>query len=191
MARVLYIVGGPPRVGKSALGRRIMERRRIPWLSTDIVKTVLRTVVREIDELDRGHADPDLVAERMYPFLERTADVALDQCETFLIEGAEWFPRHVAALDATLQGISLHACFLGNVTYSHADLAAYHGVNRWHDWVLEEERQGMPAWIRSWSDRLRVECEESGEPYVDVGDLGFHEAMAAAERTLVGERSPP
>ena len=168
-----------------------MERRRIPWLSTDIVKTVLRTVVREIDELDRGHADPDLVAERMYPFLERTADVALDQCETFLMEGAEWFPRHVAALDATLQDISLRACFLGNVTYSHADLAAYHGVNRWHDWVLEEERQGMPAWIRSWSDRLRAECEEWGEPYVDVGDLGFHEAMAAAERTLVGELSPP
>ncbi len=191
MSRVLYIVGGPPRVGKSALGRRIMERRRIPWLSTDIVKTVLRTVVREIDELDRGHADPDLVAERMYPFLERTAEVALDQCETFLIEGAEWFPRHVAALDATLQDISLRACFLGNVTYSHADLAAYHGVNRWHDWVLEEERHGMPAWIRSWSDRLRVECEDSGEPYVDVGDLGFHEAMAVAERTLVGERSPP
>ena len=168
-----------------------MERRRIPWLSTDIVKTVLRTVVREIDELDRGHADPDLLAERMYPFLERTADVALDQCEAFLIEGAEWFPRHVAALNATLQDISLRACFLGNVTYSHADLAAYHGVNRWHDWVLEEERDGMPAWIRSWSDRLRVECEASGEPYFDVGDLGFHEAMAAAERTLVGERSPP
>jgi hypothetical protein len=191
VSRVLYIVGGPPRVGKSALGRRIMERRRIPWLSTDIVKTVLRTVVREIDELDRGHADPDLLAERMYPFLERTADVALDQCEAFLIEGAEWFPRHVAALNATLQDISLRACFLGNVTYSHADLAAYHGVNRWHDWVLEEERDGMPAWIRSWSDRLRVECEASGEPYFDVGDLGFHEAMAAAERTLVGERSPP
>lgn len=91
MARVLYIVGGPPRVGKSALGRRVMERRRVPWLSTDIVRTVLRTVVADIDELDRGHADPQLVAERMYPYLERTADVALDQCEAFLIEGVEWF----------------------------------------------------------------------------------------------------
>ena len=76
MARVLYIVGGPPRVGKSALGRRVMEDRGVPWLSTDIVRTVVRSADRQIDELDRGHPDPDLVAERMYPYLERAVDVA-------------------------------------------------------------------------------------------------------------------
>jgi hypothetical protein len=30
----------------------------VPWLSTDIMRTVLKTVDRTIDELDRGHADP-------------------------------------------------------------------------------------------------------------------------------------
>ena len=144
MARVLFIVGGPPRVGKSTLGRRLMERRRVPWLSTDIVRTVLRTVVADIDELDRGHADPQLVAERIYPYLERTADVALDQCEAFLIEGVEWFPRHLATLEARLENVSLRACFLGNVAYSHNDLASYQGVNRWHDWALEDERRVCP-----------------------------------------------
>lgn len=176
-------------MGKSALGRRVMELRRVPWLSTDIVRTVLRTVDREIDALDRGHADPGLVAELMYPYLERTADVALDQCETFLIEGVEWFPRHVAALHAGLEDVSLRACFLGHVVYSHADLASYQGVNRWHDWALDDEREGLPEWIRRWSERLREECAEVGEPYIDVGELGFHEAMVAAEESLFGERA--
>ena len=54
----------------------------------------------------------------MYPDLERTADVALDQSETFLIEGAEWFPRHVAALDTGLEDVSIRACFLGHTTHS-------------------------------------------------------------------------
>lgn len=187
MARVLYVVGGPPRVGKSALGRSIMASRRIPWLSTDILKTVLRIVVRDIDELDRGHADPDLVAERMYPHLERAADVALDQSERFLIEGAEWFPRHVAPLSAALEEASVRACFLGNATYSHEDLAAYQGVNRWHDRVDEKERQGMPEWIRRWSDRLRAECAEIGQPYIDVGEMGFDEAVTSAERSLFSD----
>lgn len=164
-----------------------MENRRVPWLSTDIMRTVLRTVDRTIDELDRGHADPDLVAERMYPYLERTADVALDQCETFLIEGAEWFPRHVPDLDAALEDVSLRACFLGHVTYSPDDLASYRGVNRWHDRALEEELQGLPEWIRRWSDRLRAECAQADEPYIDVGELGFDAAMDSAERSLFGE----
>jgi hypothetical protein len=168
-----------------------MERRQVPWLSTDIVRTVLRTVDRKVDELDRGHADADLVAERMYPYLERTADVALDQCETFLIEGVEWLPRHLAALAARLEDVSLRACFLGNASYSHEDLSSYQGVNRWHDWALEEERQGLPDWIRRWSVRLRAECAETGEPYIDVGELGFHEAMVAAEESLFSESAGP
>ena len=139
VSRVLYLVGGPPRVGKSALGRRMMERRRIPWLSTDVVRTVLRTLDRRIDELDRGHADPDLVAERMYPYLERMVDVALDQCGTVLVEGVEWFPRHLTRLNARLRDVPVRACFLGHVAYSHTDLASYQGVNRWHDGVQEEE----------------------------------------------------
>jgi hypothetical protein len=53
----------------------------------------------------------------MYPYLERTADVAPDQCETFLIE-AERFPRHVPDLNAALEDVSLRGCFMGQVTYS-------------------------------------------------------------------------
>lgn len=184
---MLYTVGGPPRVGKSALDQRVMARHGVPWLSSDILKTVLRMVAREIDELDRGHSDPDLVAERMYPYLERAADVALDQSERFLIEGAEWFPRHIAPLGAALEEAAVQACFLGHATYSQEDLANYQGLKRWHDWALEEERQGLPEWIRRWSEGLRAECTEIGHPYIDVGEMGFHEAMAAAERLLLGD----
>lgn len=161
-----------------------MERRQVPWLSTDIVRTVVRTADRQIDELDRGHADPDLVAERMYPYLERAVDVALGQCETFLIEGVEWFPRYLGALRSRFEDVSLRACFLGHVSYSLVDLASYQGVNRWHDEVLEDERQGLPRWIRHWSARLRAECAEVGELCIDVGELGFDPAMMAAEQSL-------
>ena len=102
-------------------------------------------------------------------------------------EGVEWFPRHLAALDAGLEDVSLRACFLGHATYSHEDLASYQGANRWHEWALDEELQGLPEWIRRWSDQLQGECAEAGQPYIDLGELGFHEAMLAAEGSLFGE----
>src|SRR5690242_5251826 len=45
---VLYLVGGAPRVGKSALAQRLLEVDRIPWLPTDVIRTVLRRVLPEL-----------------------------------------------------------------------------------------------------------------------------------------------
>ncbi|MGH9125599.1 MAG: hypothetical protein ACRDZ8_12860 [Acidimicrobiales bacterium] len=188
MPRVLYIVGGPPRVGKSALGQRIMTRRGVPWLSTDILSTVLGTVVREINELDCGLNDPVPFAEMMYPFLERAANAALAQSATFLVEGVQWLPRHVTRLTVALDGVSVRACFLGHATYSSDDLASYRGVNRWHDAASAEEREGIPRWIRRWSEDLRAECDGLGQPYLDLGEMGFHGVMAAAEAVLMQDR---
>jgi hypothetical protein len=186
MAHVLYVVGGPPRVGKSALGRRMLDRRGIPWLSTDILRTVLRTVVQEIDRVDRGNCDLHVLATTMYPHLERAANVALDQSQTFLMEGVEWLPRHVPALSLALENVAVRGCFLGHLTYSSDDLAAYQGLSRWHALVSEDEWRAMPGWIREWSERLRIECLDFGQPYVDVGEIGFHQAMEMAEGLLVG-----
>jgi hypothetical protein len=40
-----------------------------------------------------------------------------------------------------------------------------------------------PSLERPAADRVRG----GGEPYIDVGELGFHEAMVAAEGSLFGE----
>ena len=44
-SHVLYLVGGPPRVGKSALGQRLLKDEGIAWLPTDVIRTVLRRVL--------------------------------------------------------------------------------------------------------------------------------------------------
>lgn len=45
---VLYLVGGLPRVGKSALAQRLQKSEGIPRLPTDVVRTVLRHVLPEL-----------------------------------------------------------------------------------------------------------------------------------------------
>ena len=55
--RVLYLVGGAPRVGKSALAQHLLENDGIPWLPTDVVRTVLRRVLPELDSVDQDPVD--------------------------------------------------------------------------------------------------------------------------------------
>jgi hypothetical protein len=60
--RILYLVGGAPRVGKSTLAQRLSKLDRIPWLPTDVVRTVLRRVLPELDAADQDPVDASLLA---------------------------------------------------------------------------------------------------------------------------------
>ena len=67
----LYPVGGAPRVGKSSLARRLLELDQIPFLPTDVLRTVLRRVLPELDAIDQDPVDALLLAEFMYPMSSR------------------------------------------------------------------------------------------------------------------------
>jgi hypothetical protein len=62
-ARILYLVGGAPRVGKSTLTQRLLASDGIPWLPTDVVRTVLRRVLPELDAVDQDPVDASHLAE--------------------------------------------------------------------------------------------------------------------------------
>jgi|SRR5208282_3345347 len=184
---VLFLVGGPPRVGKSSLARQLLATDGIPWLPTDVIRTVVRRVVPLIDTVDQDPVDPGRLAEVMYPHIEQAAEVCAEEAERFLIEGFELSPGYPARLQAALDEISVQACFLGNEAFSASDLASYCGPKPQHE--SESSRQELEqaaAWIRQRSGQLRKECQHEGQPYVDVGMLGFTRAMHEARRRLLG-----
>jgi len=184
---VLYLVGGPPRVGKSALAQQLQKSEGIPWLPTDVVRTVLRHVLPELDAADRDPVDAARLAEVMYPHIAQAAEVCAEEAERFLIEGFELAPSYPARLRAGLEGVTIRACFLGHPTFSAADLAAYRGPKPQHERELSPaELDEAAAWIRHRSCQLRQECKAEGQPYVDVGALGFSDAMRQARRHLLG-----
>src|SRR5215510_9369554 len=96
--RILYLVGGPPRVGKSSLAQRLLKLDQIPFLPTYVLRTVLRRVLPELDAIDQDPVDASLLAEVMYPHVEQAAEVCAEEAERFLIEGFElapWYPRRL------------------------------------------------------------------------------------------------
>jgi hypothetical protein len=181
----LYLVGGPPRVGKSSLAHRVLEIDRIPFLPTDVLRTVLRRVLPELDAIDQDPVDASVLAEFMYPHVEQAAEVCVEEAERFLIEGFELSPSYLARLQAAL-ATEVRGCFLGHGSFSIEDLAGYRGPKPQHHGAARGELREAAAWIRRRSRQLRDECSKAGVPYVDVGELGFEGAMLRARRLLLG-----
>jgi hypothetical protein len=61
-AHILYLVGGAPRVGKSSLAQRLLAIDGIPWLPTDVVRTVVRRVAPDVDAIDQDPVDAAALA---------------------------------------------------------------------------------------------------------------------------------
>jgi hypothetical protein len=186
--RILYLVGGAPRVGKSTLAQLLLRTDGIPWLPTDVIRTVLRRVLPELDAVDTDPVDAVRLAELMYPHLEQAAEVCAEEAERFLIEGFELAPSHPQRLRAALRGTAtVRACFLGHGTFSADDLASYRGPKPQHEaQASPAELAHAAAWIRQRSHQLRDECRQRGVPYIDVGALGHQVAMRHARQLLVG-----
>jgi hypothetical protein len=84
-------------VGKSSLAHRLLEADGIPWLPTDVVRTVVRRVVAEIDAVDSDPVDAERLAQVMYRHVEQAAEVCAEEADRFLIEGFElapWYPLY-------------------------------------------------------------------------------------------------
>ena len=184
--RVLYLVGGAPRVGKSSLARRLLAVDGIPWLPTDVLRTVLRRVLPELDAVDQDPVDASLLAEVMYPHVEQAAEVCVEEADRFLIEGFELAPCYPGRLRAALAGTEVRACFLGHGSFSIEDLVGYRGPKPQHYGASRQDLGEAAGWIRRRSQRLRGECGQAGVPYVDVGEVGFETAMIDARRHLLG-----
>jgi predicted kinase len=75
----VYLIGGPGRVGKSSLAQRLLLSDGIPWLPTDVLRTVLRRVLPDLDELDQGNVSGTVVGELMYPHIEQAVEVSTPQ----------------------------------------------------------------------------------------------------------------
>lgn len=187
MAHRVYLVGGPGRVGKSSLAQRLLLSDGIAWFPTDVLRTVLRRVLPELNELDQGNVLATAVGELMYPHIEKAVAVCSEEAAQFLIEGPDIVPSMVPRLSAALPGIHIRACFLGNIQFTAGDLAGYRGPKPQQEGASRADLYVTAAWIRHESNQYRQECNRLSLPYVDVGDLGFDPAMLAARLHLLGQ----
>ena len=186
----LYLVGGAPRVGKSSLAQKLVETEGIPWLPTDIVRTVLRRVLPELDLIDQDPVNAARLAEFIYPHIEHAIEVCAEEAEQFLVEGFELSPTYLPRLRAAIGGVEIGPASSVTARFQLSSSGRLPRPEPQHENEMSvEELKEAAVWIRQRSQQLRGECRNVGLPYVDVGELGFESALREARRHLVAPLS--
>ena len=166
---MLYLVGGASRSGKSALARRMLAERGVPYFSIDVLMMGLSRGLPAfgLDPEDSGVSR----GEMLWPILRAMAVNLLEEERVhpnYLLEGDELLPGHVAELRTAYPG-RVRACFLGyREAIPEAKLRAVRSVESdWMDYCSDEEVLAFLAGEVEHSAYLERECARHGLRYFD------------------------
>jgi hypothetical protein len=171
---MLYLLGGTPTSGKTAIAKRFLSEGGVPFFPLDYL---MMGVARGLPEVGVDPTDDEFkVGELLWPIVKGMASQALVEPKNdYLMEGAQLRPRHAWELSEELPG-RIRACFLGFAEidtmeklrqirhFSGGEANRYDDFARWDDQgtISEIER------LKAFSARLRAECYEYAMTYVEV-----------------------
>ncbi|MFF3323676.1 hypothetical protein [Streptomyces sp. NPDC002889] len=178
---MIYLIGGPPRVGKSTLARMLLDRDRIPGCSTDTLVSMLQNAAPHHGVRHGTHPDKaELAQPFLIEFLRAVADGIGEEpepSECYVVEGDIVTPA-VAAAAAGL-GLPVAAVFLGNTTLTVDDLRI---APHWLEGADDATYCRTAAWITERSAIVRDACVPTGQVYIEMGGNhteGLERAYAA------------
>lgn len=200
----LYLVGGPPRAGKSIIMSQFMQLRPMHHISMDAVQEgvrhlfvddpfqILHTVHFEgwTEFKKRGTQDQirqEFSAETNELDLARKSVLGmLDHYERsksdVAVEGLHITPEWVHSLK--LSGFTIATAFVGYTNPNYVEGILEHARNNEHDWVNEwlSIHDGNDTKLRSWVSERAQECrdtaqlaEKYGYPFFDASAKPFPE----------------
>ncbi|MFE5520710.1 hypothetical protein ACFQ9Q_23740 [Streptomyces virginiae] len=179
---MIFLIGGPPRVGKSTLAWMLLEREGLPGCPTDVLVSMLQRAAPEHGVRHGTHPDKAVLAQPFLIEFIRAAAEALDASDPqdgYVVEGAIVTPA--AATAAAALGIPLTSVFLGNTKLTPENLRVA------PDWLADADDttyREIAAWVR---ERSAEACTASGHVYVELG-TGYTHGIEQAYSTLL-ERS--
>jgi hypothetical protein len=180
---MIYLIGGPVRVGKSTLAKLVLERNHIASITTDALTNCIGRNL-PATRLAGSHIPQEEWEENAYPFIRRFIKTIQYDYPDYLLEGAALSPVVVQRLS---QKFPVRAVFVGNST-TNADILAEHmGNNLWIKSASPEELQHIPTAIITRSHFLERECQKLGYYYVDLAN-NFEQKIEEAYQALFSSK---
>ena len=151
---MIYLIGGPPRVGKSFLARKITLEKGISSVSTDVLNNALHIAAHQLGIRVGNHRE---IADNFFPFLEQCIRYTNYQVPFYTIEGDTLYP-HI--IDRIRPNHEVKAICLGNQFATREMLLAHAGDNDWVSSQSPEEQEDLAKWVRELSHEFEAECKK-------------------------------
>jgi 2-phosphoglycerate kinase len=191
VANMIFLLGGPPRVGKSIISSEIRQKHAVSVVSTDTLGAVLESVLNpeaapDLFVFDKFHEMP--VAKRvnlivkdpaeLVDYVRKESHVVWKAVEAFvrrendegrdaLIEGVAVLPE----LISQLEDIPHRAVFIGNQGENHKEnIKKFAGENE-HDWMRGVGDQYIGAFamfVKRMSAYIEQEAKKYGFEYIEM-----------------------
>jgi 2-phosphoglycerate kinase len=205
---MVYLLGGPPRVGKSIVSATIVKRHGISAVSTDSLGAVLENaldartapglfVCARLDEMalpDRIRLMAENTSQRIEwqveearatwmavpPFIQREKEEGRD----VLIEGVAVLPQLVSQLEDP----DCRAVFVGNQgdnVEENIRRSVEENENDWMRGAGDDYVNAFGIFVRQMSRYIEQEARDRGFAYVEMGGMPFGDAVEAVVESLV------
>jgi len=160
---MIYMVGGAPRTGKSLFARKILQRKNIPYISTDVIFHMLKDAVPGLGITDK--IPHEQKAKRFFSFLKQLVK-HIQNCEkNYVIEGDSFLPEQVNEL---AKEYTVKTCFFGFSIISLESIKKHEETNKWTNKLTTDELHNLPQRIIKISDIFKKQSGKYNFPYFDL-----------------------
>ena len=206
---MIYLLGGPPRVGKSIISKVITAKHGINVVSTDSLGAVLESVLNpevepglfvfnrfnEMTSVDRMNLMVENTAElvgyvieegcavwkAVNPFILRESEEGRD----VVLEGVAILPELVSQLE----NVDYRAVFVGNQGNEHKENIKKSAKQNEHDWMRcssDEYIDAFATFVVQMSSYIEKEAHKYGFEYIEMDKRPFNDAVSEVVDSLLG-----
>jgi len=204
---MIFLLGGPPRVGKSIISSEIQQRRAVSVVSTDTLGAVLEDVLSpevapDLFVFGKFHEMP--MAERVKLIMKDPAELIdyvrkesyvvwkaveafirreNDECRDVLIEGVAILPE----LMSQLEDIPHRVVFIGNQGEDHKENIKRFAEENDYDWMRDVSDQYIGAFaffVKRMSGYIEQEAKKNGFKYIEMDKAQFGDITEGVMKSL-------
>jgi len=204
---MIFLIGGPPRVGKSIISSEIRQKRAVSVVSTDTLSAVLENVLSpeaapDLFVFGKLHEMP--MAERVKLIMKDPAELIDyvrkegyvvwkaveafirredDEGRDILIEGVAILPE----LMSKLEDIPHRVVFIGNQGGNHKGNIKKFAEENEYDWMRDVNDQYIGAFamfVKRMSGYIEQETKKYGLKYIEMDKKQFGDVMEDVMKSL-------
>jgi len=204
---MIFLIGGPPRVGKSIISSEIRQKHAVSVVSTDTLGAVLENVLSpeaapDLFVFGRFHDMP--MAERvklitkdpteLIDYVRKESYVVWKAVEAFIRrendEGRDTLVEGVAILPELmkhLEGIPHRVVFIGNQGENHKENIKKSAEENEYDWMWNVSDQYIGAFamfVRRMSGFIEQEAKKYGLEYIEMDKELFGDVTEGVMKSL-------
>ena len=204
---MIFLLGGPPRVGKSIISSEIRQKHAVSVVSTDTLGAVLENVLSpdtapdlfvfgKFNEMSMAEQAKLIMADptELIDYVRRESHIVWKAVEAFvrrendegrdvLIEGVAVLPE----LMSQLEDIPHRVAFIGNQGENQKENIKKSAEENEHDWMRDVSDQYIGAFamfVKRMSAHIEQEAKKYGFQYIEMDKESFGDATEKVMKSL-------